>query len=627
MKKRWWAVLLAVVVLQVGAVKCISTIRELQNAEQDLMEKYITVSEENSHLQSQLAEAEKRNASTEADELTGGPAREEGADLSGKIIPTVELDSIDEGYAERIRSTMSADEMVVLGVYPVGEDSEKSMKRFFLCNGRYYAEFYLADYITGEIINLSRRNPDIYISYYVRDDENQRITAYGDWEIRIEDYDGNGAPDVLLVLSPTKIESGLFHTGGVLLWLQKQDSFLPVNGSYCGNYSGWRESEFSVKIAELEKKFKEERNPDAWNIDKVSAWVREELLEGQTESLEKALENPKKQLSYTQWREPGNLHPELVQDSQGHYSVRIAENPYSENRINEWLKDFYENDEEAEKEFMGVNREDEETLTEQERLEAGFYYYTSVWSERVDDAVICLMASTYEFSGGAHGNYYTDAVVFDTRSGEVLRLEDVVENRERFIVFALDYVEVNDELDSWETEEMKESLRYERWCFTDYGFKVFWNGMNGLGIYDCEIPYELLTEYLKEEYLPTGRAAEQGIYYWDYRTEGKILMDVNADTEIDTLIISALEEEPIQLSVNETVSELNPQYREKPLSELQVRIRSVILERQEDGMTRLNLKVRIWSEEEERSYTRVYVYRIEGESVILETDYEAEEEY
>ena len=566
--------------------------------------------------------------------VTGYPGVSADADTEvvddiGRIVPESELGLIDAGYAERIRLMMSADEMVVLGVYPVGEDSEESMKRFFLCDGRYYAEFYLADYITGEIINLSDRNLRIDVSYYTRDEADQLITAYEDWEIRIEDYDGNGEPDILLVLPFPEKRDGFYRMGGVLLWLQKQGSFLPVNRNNCGYYSRWQESEFSVKIAELEEKFREEQNPDAWNIDRVSAWVREELLEGQTENLDKTLENPKEQIPYDQRREPGDLHPKLVQDAQEHYRVRIEGNPYGENRINEWLTDFYENDEEAEKEFMGVDREDEETMTEQERLDAGFYHNTSVWSERVDDAVICLMTSTYEYSGGAHGNDYTDAVVFDTRSGEVLRLEDVVENRERFFDFALDYIEANDELNSysWETEEMKESLRDEKWCFTDYGIKVFWNGTNGLGIYSREIPYELLTDYLKEEYLPTSRAAERGIYYWEHRPEGKILMDVNADGEIDTLIISVSEEAPIQLSVNETVSKLDPQYRGKLLSEQKVWLQSVILERQEDGTTELDLTVDIWLPEEETACLYKYVYRIEGESAILEKDYAVQEEY
>ena len=631
MRKRWWAVFLTMFVLYVGLTFGMREIRKIQWSEQDLKDELQSVSEENNRLREQLAETKRRVVSAEDDETADNSAQSEGVDDIGRIVPVSELSLIDVGYAERIRSVMSDDDMVVLGVYPVGEDSAESMKRFFLCDGRHYAEFYVADYITGEIINLSRRNPSIDISYYIRDDADQSITAYADWEIQIEDYDGNGELDILLVLSFDKMERerGFYYMGGVLLWLQKQGSFLPVNRSYCGYYSGWWESEFSVKIAELEEKFKEEQNPDDWSIDQVSTWVREELLEGQTESLNKTLEDPKKQLPYDQRREPRNLHPELKQDQDWHYNVRISENPYSEKQINEWLKDFYEKDEEKEKEFMGETREDEATMTEQERLDAGFYYASSVWPQRVDDAVICLMTSTYYYAGGAHGNDLTDAVVFDTRNGEVLRLEDVVESRERFFDFALDYIEANDELNSFsgETEDMKESLQDEKWCFTDYGLKVFWNGMNGAGIYSREIPYELLTDYLKEEYLPTSRAVERGIYHWEHRPEGKILMDVNADGEIDTLIVSVSEEEPIQLSVNETVSELDPQYQGKLLSEQRVWVQSVILERQEDGMTEMNLTVDIWLPEEETACLYKYVYRIDGESVILETEYEVEEQY
>lgn len=619
MNKKWYTVFLIAVVLFIGMTVLFNYSFKSRYSPQILNMKRDAVLEKDNSVVENFITMAQSVVSTVNISLT---------EATVPITQGAELSMIDEGYAERIRVTMSGDDMEVLGVYPVGEDTQESMKRFFLCNGRYYAEFYLADYITGEIADLSSRNPSIDISYYVRDDDDRLTTAYEDWEIRIEDYDGNGELDILLVLPFDRKERGrgFYYIGGVLLWLQKQGDFQPVNRSYCGYYSGWWESEFSVKIAELEEKFKEEQNPGAWDIDKVSAWVREELLEGQTENLNRTLANPKKQLPYDQRREPGNLHPELVQDAQGHYGVRIAENPYSEGRINEWLKDFYENDEEEEKEFMGVTREDEETMTEQERLDAGFYHSTSVWPERVDDAVLCLMLSTYEYSGGVHGNDFTHAVVFDTRSGEVVGLNDVVENRERFIKFAMDYFEANYEPYSWEKEEIREALRYAGWCFTDYGFKVFWNGINGSGIYECEIPYELLTDYLREEYLPTSPVAEYGIYYWEYnQTEGKVRMDINGDGEVDNIVLSALEEAPVMISVNGTESELELQYQGKSYDEMHVRIQNALFERQEDGRSKLNLKVSLWSKEAEISCMRVYVYRIEGEDVIFETDYEVDE--
>lgn len=633
MKKGWLVVLPAVIVVLVGAAKCISTIRELQNAEQDLMEKYNAVSEENSHLQSQLAEAEKRIASAGEDELTDDSVREEDAGLSAQMIPIAELGTIDEGYAEHIRKTMSSDrDMKVVCVYPVGEDSDQSMKRLFVCDGVHYMECYLADYITGEISNLSGRIPDLYISYLTddRDEDGKRVEVYEACEVMAEDYDGNGEIDILLVASlSTEHHNLLSHAGGVLLWLQNEGEFLPINSEYCGNYTRDRDSELSLQIAELEEKLREEQNPEDWSIDRVSTWVREELLAGRTEEIEEALANPKRQIPYSEWREPLDLHVELRQDKEYRYSVRIPENPYGEGKINQWLKDYYEREEEEEKKFMGIIREDEETMTYQERLDANFYYASWVRPTRADDTVVSLITDGYAYAGGAHGTEFTHSVVFDTRSGEVLQLVDVVANKERFVRFAVDYIELNygDEYVPWGIENIKDALLQEDWCFSDYGFEVFWNGGNGLGTYGCEIPYEMLLGYLKEEYFPISRVAEYGLSYWEYnQTEGKILMDVNADGEVDTLVISAVEGESIKLSVNETMSELDPQFQEKPLSKQKPRIQSVMLEREEDGTSRMNLKVRVWSEEEERSYTRIYVYRIEGENVIFETDYEVEEQ-
>lgn len=633
MKKRWWAVLPAVVVVLVGSVKCISAFRELQNAEQDLMEQYIAVSEENSHLQSRLAEAEKREALAGDDELTDDSVREEDAGLSGQIIPIAELGTIDEGYAEHIRKTMSSDrDMRVVYVYPVGEDSQQSMKRLFVCDGSYYMECYLADYITGEISNLSGRIPKLYISYRTdeRDEDGNRVEAYEACEVMAEDYDGNGEIDILLVESfSTEHHNLLDHAGGVLLWMQKEGEFLPINSGNCGNYTRGRDSEISLRIAELEEKLREEQNPEDWSIDRVSTWVREELLAGRAEEIEEAIANPKRQIPYSEWREPLDLHVELRQDKEYRYSVRIPENPYGEGKINQWLKDYYERDEEEEKKFKGDFAGDE-AMTEQEMWDAGYYYGSSVGPTRADDTVVSLITHVYTYaSGAAHGNDFTHSVVFDTRSGEVLQLVDVVANKERFIRFVVDYIESNygDEYVPWGIENIKDALLQEDWCLSDYGFEVFWNGGNGLGTYGCEIPYEMLLGYLKEEYFPISRVTEYGTYYWGYnQTEDRFLMDVNADGAVDTLVISAVEGERIKLSVNETVSELDPQFEEKPLSEKKPRIESVMLEREEDGTSRMNLKVRVWSEVEERTQTRMYVYLFDGENVVLETDYEVEEQ-
>lgn len=527
MKKKRTAVSLIAGILFVGMAALMIENGKLRHTRQELRDEINAALEENGRLQEQIDVVKNSVDLTREDESADSAAQAEDVNFSGKTIPAAELSLIDEGYAERIRTVMSAEDMVVLGVYPVGEDTQENMKRFFLCDGRYYMECYLADYITGEITNLSDRMPMLDISYYAKDQDGEIVTAYEDWEIRAEDYDGDGETDVLLVASfnDENTKGAFYHVGGIMLWLQREGEFLPVNRAYCGNYTyygdeaDWKESDFSTKINELEKRFREEKNPDDWNIDKIGAWVREELLAGQTENLNKEFQYPKKQLPYSQWREPLNLHPELMQDKEEHYSVSIPENPYSENRINEWLTNFYEKDKEREKRFMGVIREDEETMTEQERQEAGFYYSSSVWPERVDDTVICLMISVYDYSGGAHGNDYTSAVVFDTRSGEVLQLDDVIENREHFIVYAMDYIKVNYEPYEWETEEIKDSILHENWCFTDYGFKVFWNGINGLGIYECEIPYELFTDYLREEYLPISPAAEKVVFETDYKAE------------------------------------------------------------------------------------------------------------
>ena len=43
---------------------------------------------------------------------------------------------------------------------------------------------------------------------------------------------------------------------------------------------------------------------------------------------------------------------------------------------------------------------------------------------RVDDQLINIIYTYYDYTGGAHGNYAQEAFVFDAYNGERLQLED-----------------------------------------------------------------------------------------------------------------------------------------------------------------------------------------------------------
>ena len=615
MKKVWLAAGLCAAVLAVGLVV---TVRENHTLRQTWQETRQELEARTLELDAAL----EANGSLETQAV--GLAQQVGALASSADT----FEQIEEGFAQRIRNIYSGSDMEVLAVYRVGEDTPESIRRFFLCNGRYHTEYYLVDYVTGEICDLGRRTPGVELASLSRDSNGVWPNGDVEWEFRCEDYDGDGEEDILLV---TALSAPGMYPGGMLLWLQRQNRFLPVNKYYCGDYSGFRDNEFSEKIYELEQMFREEKTQETWCADTVGSWLREKFFAGQMEELEAVLENPKAQLHYTQWREPLDIHVTLSQNAQGQYRVRIPENPYGEEQINRWLQEFYETEAEEERNFMGVGIEDDDPnyLSEKERLEAGFYCIFSYRPERVDDTVICLMSNLYCYMGGAHGIDNTTAVVFDTRNGKPLQLKDVVWNSEKFCDFAMAYFEENYEPYGWGQEDVRDALLGGRWCFTDYGFQVFLNGGNGLGLYEYEIPYELLLDHLKEDYLPVTRAAEFNMYM-----EGRAWMDVNGDGLVDIVTQPALEdvvtasgqvEKRLLFSVNETVTELDLQWQGKPLSELNFQTYSTRLKRQEDGVTRLLWEVDIYGQDTNR-YTRqgkhVYVYRIEEENAVLEEDYE-----
>lgn len=613
MKKRRFVVgiSLAAVVLLAGLT--IILIRDLKSYQSELWQ----LRQDNQELNTGLDAAVYENSRLQT-LLAGQEETVETLTPSANVVSQLE-----EGYAQRIRDIYSDSSMEVLGIYPVGEDTQESIRRFYLCKGEYRAEFYLVDYVTGEISDLGVAagviidNPDNSCI-----GESKGVWSNGDveWEFREEDYDGDGVEDILLVTTFCKSNSG-----GIMLWLQRQESFLPLNRYHCGNYiDWWQGNQFCEEILEKEEQFRKEQDQEAWSADRVGSWIREELFAGREDELEEVLQNPKRLLHYTQWREPLDIHVTLRENEQGQYRVEIPQNLYGEKRINEWIREFYEEEEEYGRSFMGVGIEDDNGvyLSERERQELGFYYNYGLWFERVDDVMICLISHSYEYSGGAHGNAYMYATTFDTQSGSFLELKDIVYDVESFCKFVMGYIDNNYEVFPWGRQNVRDALTSDGWCFTGYGFRVFLVGGNGLGYYWYEIPYELLLDYVKEEYLPVSRVAE---YEMPYGVQESVQMDVNGDGVLD-MVSPVREEEDVFWAVNGAVTKMELQWQGLSLKELDIDFwtRQVWLERQEDGVTRLFWEVSFYGSGQDAYAApdnRVYVYRIEGENFVYEKDY------
>lgn len=460
----------------------------------------IVLARENGNLKEAAAEAGKENARL-SEQIRR--TEEEAAALSDTART---LQCVEEGIQERIRRRFSAYDMEVAGVYPVGDDTDGSVKRFYVCIGRYsyWTEFYLADYVTGEICNLSDRVPQVGITYSTRDEDGGKVEKTVDWEFLSEDFDGDGTADILLVVSFADFWGGWKNPqsiGGIFLWLQRDGEFVCVNSGYCGKDTSWQDNDFSLRIDAQEDVFRERQKPEEWTAEKVGAWVREELFDGRTEELEALLKNPEADIPYMQRREAENVHVTVEQDERERLRVSIPENPYSEGRINDWLLAYYEE----------MEKRGEESGTEKDAGGVSYIYdYGSgLECKRADDAVVCFRGSEYEYAGGAHGNIDVFSVNFDARSGRILTLADIFPKTERFCKFAVSYIEENYEEHPWGWEEVRDAVMEENWFLDDCGITFFSTSGNGTQYYEYMIPYEEFADAMKTEYLPAAEPGEK----------------------------------------------------------------------------------------------------------------------
>ena len=288
----------------------------------------------------------------------------------------------------------------------------------------------------------------------------------------------------------------------IYLWLQIDSEFHPVNRICCG-YCTDMDNPFSEQVEALEKRFVEEQNPEDWSMEAVSTWVKGELIGEKQDALLELLQNPFESIPYNERREKEDMNIEILADENEYFSVSIDKNPYSEQRINDWLEAFYEKDEAKKDSFY--TSFDEEYRDVLENIQEQRYYETYIQNIRADDAVISFVGNTYIYSGGAHGTDYSFSMNFDTKSGRLLSLEDVVLDKNKFCDFAMEYIteKWGEEYYGWGMEDIRESLYDEHWVLTNKGMLIFLNGGNGLGTYEYELPYEDIADMLEVEYLPS----------------------------------------------------------------------------------------------------------------------------
>lgn len=191
--------------------------------------------------------------------------------------------------------------------------------------------------------------------------------------------------------------------------------------------------------------------------------------------------------------------------------ITIEGNEEATNKINTYYKERQAKQEEKVKEYLAYAT-DNFTLLNKEQLSYwnGYGLGDTYSSQRVDDTVISIVDDSYEFAGGAHPNTTKTAQNFDTKSGKLLTLSDVLTDVSKGTNFINDFLlqkmkESEDKVGFFEDYEssIKDILTDQTWYFSEEGFVTIVNtyivSPYAAGIQEYTIPYSDFP-YLKEEY-------------------------------------------------------------------------------------------------------------------------------
>lgn len=192
--------------------------------------------------------------------------------------------------------------------------------------------------------------------------------------------------------------------------------------------------------------------------------------------------------------------------------VAILDNEKASQKINNYYEESQKKQEEKIKEYLEYATDNFTLLnTDQVKYWNGYGLGDTYSSERVDHTVLSIVDDTYEYAGGAHPNTTRTAQNFDTVTGDILTLKDVLTDEKKGIEFINDYLlkkmkESEDKEGFFEDYEssVKDILTDQTWYFSDEGFVVISNvyivSPYAAGIHEYVIPYSEFP-YLKEKYV------------------------------------------------------------------------------------------------------------------------------
>ena len=181
------------------------------------------------------------------------------------------------------------------------------------------------------------------------------------------------------------------------------------------------------------------------------------------------------------------------------------------------------------------------------------YISRNIEVKRADNRILSFVNTESSYVGGAHGNYYENAEVFDTQKGKVLELNDVVTDYDKVYQYVMKYLKENyDEERFFEDyEEWLEEMFYEpdgamaspiEWFYTMEGIEFVFNPYVispwVSGTIRVELPYEGNETLFVEDYVSHVERPIMKVMSGE-----KFTLDADQDGFAETYLLTAVPNE------------------------------------------------------------------------------------
>ncbi|WWR17169.1 DUF3298 and DUF4163 domain-containing protein [Lachnospiraceae bacterium JLR.KK008] len=209
----------------------------------------------------------------------------------------------------------------------------------------------------------------------------------------------------------------------------------------------------------------------------------------------------------------------LLTSDASEVSVTIPGNAQAQEAVNQFFKDL-------QKSYRSTVSEHEESAAKdldfrkEEGIENWFPYEIGRYYEvkRVDEQMISIVETSYEYTGGAHPNSVKVAYNFDTQTGQRMTLEDVASDLDEIRTKSVEYLgqmlpqsQYADELFEDYAGHLEDILTDSTWYTDELGFHIICNEYiitpHSSGILDFVLPYDEV-DVVAGAYIPASAAGQ-----------------------------------------------------------------------------------------------------------------------